>query len=104
MKKVINYLYGECAETSHLRARCLASADWAVSEAIVEELDFPCKLVIKAQDNGHGLLSGGVMRACDLYIHIGDKLAQASDAASLLQEDSSSRVLSSCEVLFECCC
>ena len=52
-KEVVNYLYGNMRETSHLRDRCPQPANWMVAEMLADELDYPCKVVIKTQDQGH---------------------------------------------------
>lgn len=74
MQRVIDHMYGFMAATSHLRGRRPAEEDWAAARAITDELDYPCKVVMKAQDQGHWFMSDGVHRVAGLYLHLKDKV------------------------------
>eukprot|EP00873_Tetraselmis_striata_P024050 jgi/Tetstr1/444314/TSEL_032205.t1 len=56
MKDVVHQFYSEDAPISK-RGRCPTPIDWHVAKAVVDELDYPCKVVVKAHDKGHWLLS-----------------------------------------------
>lgn len=69
LKEVVHHLYSEEAPIG-LRARCPSPSDWHVAKAVVDELDYPCKVVVKAQDKGHWLLSDALHRLARLYNHL----------------------------------
>ena len=71
-REVINFMYGSMAETTHLRDRCPLLATWSIAELLVQELDFPCKVVIKAQDQGHWVLSDAIHRCTTLWKDLAD--------------------------------
>ena len=86
-QEVITYMYGESPETTHLRARCPAHVDWDVSQTIVNELEYPCKVIVKAQDKGHWFLSDALNRAAKLYIHVSKGLEKLSEEVSDLEAE-----------------
>ena len=51
-KRSVTHMFGEMDETEDLRERCPSSADWQVAQAIVDVLNYPCQVVVKAQDEG----------------------------------------------------
>lgn len=51
-KDVVNHLYGEMEVTADMRDRCPSALEWATAQAIKDVLDYPCTVVIKAQDKG----------------------------------------------------
>ena len=51
-RAAINHMYGNMEDMRHLRDRNPSSAEWSIANAIVEVLDFPCKLVMKSQAKG----------------------------------------------------
>eukprot|EP00873_Tetraselmis_striata_P025693 jgi/Tetstr1/445957/TSEL_033584.t1 len=69
MKDVVHQLFSEDAPISK-RDRCPTPSDWHVAKAVVDELDFPCKVVVKAHDKGHWLLSDALNRLARLYHHL----------------------------------
>ena len=60
--------------------------------SIVDELDYPCRIVVKSQDQGHWFMSDALSRVAGLYVHLQKVLADAentspeSQAASLAAE------------------
>ena len=89
-KTVVNYLYGNMAETSKLRDRCPQPTTWRVAELVAQELDYPCKVVIKAQDQGHWFLLDAIHRCTALWKHmsvtIAKLIAEAETKESLEEE------------------
>ena len=75
----------ESPETTHLRARCPAHVDKDVSESIVSELQYPCKLVVKAQDTRYVFMSDALNRAAKLYSHVTKGLQTLSEEVSALE-------------------
>mmetsp|Transcript_15293 Transcript_15293/g.39379 ORF Transcript_15293/g.39379 Transcript_15293/m.39379 type:complete len:133 (+) Transcript_15293:216-614(+) len=69
MKDVVHQLFSEDRPISK-RDRCPTPTDWHVAKAVVNELDFPCKVVVKAQDKGHWLLSDALNRLACMYHHL----------------------------------
>ena len=86
-KEVVNYLYGSMRETSHLRDRCPQPANWMVAELLSKELDYPCKVVIKAQDQGHWFLSNAVHRCAMLWKHMSVELSKLQSEEEETQEE-----------------
>eukprot|EP00873_Tetraselmis_striata_P003878 jgi/Tetstr1/424142/TSEL_014750.t1 len=69
MKDVVHQLYSEDAPMSK-RDRCPTPTDWHVAKAVVDELDYQCKVVVKAHDKGHWLLSDALNRLAGLHHHL----------------------------------
>lgn len=44
--------------------------DWAVADAVVQEHEYPCNVVVKAQAKGHWLLSDAIHRLAQLFLHL----------------------------------
>jgi hypothetical protein len=66
-RRVIEYIYGEMAETSHLRTRLPTATKWEVNQAIHDVLHEPCGIVTKAQSqNTHWLLSDAIYSVAKL--------------------------------------
>ena len=86
-KEVVNYMYGTMRETAHLRNRCPQPANWTVAEVLAGELDYPCKVVIKAQDQGHWFLSDVVHMCVMLYKHMSDELDKLLQEEEATQEE-----------------
>ena len=86
-KEVVNYLYGSMRETSHLRDRCPQPANWMVAEMLANELDYPCKVVIKAQDQGHWFLSDAIHRCAMLWNHMCLELSKLEEEEQHTQEE-----------------
>ena len=89
-KHIVNYLYGSMAETSHLRDRCPQPITWRVVELLAQELEYPCKVVIKAQDQGHWFLSDAIHRCTALWKHMSDMMEQlvvAAESEETQEED-----------------
>ena len=86
-KQVVNYLYGSMRETAHLRDRCPQPANWTVAELLAAELDYPCKVVIKAQDQGHWFLSDAVHRCVMLWRHMCEELDKVQHEDDETQEE-----------------
>lgn len=84
-EKVVNYLYGEMKETSHLRDRVPAPMEWSVAKCLVRELEYPCKVVVKSQDKGHWLLSDAMHRMACLYQHLQEGLKESEDTINTWQ-------------------
>ena len=51
-RKAVCHLYGEMEETEDMRDRCPSTVDWQVARAITDVPDYPCSVVVKAQDEG----------------------------------------------------
>jgi CO/xanthine dehydrogenase Mo-binding subunit len=75
-EKVINHLYGEMPKTQNLRDRHPQPVEWSQAKALMKELDYPCKVVVKAQDQGHWYLSYAMHRMVALYKHLLDGLLE----------------------------
>ena len=73
-KGVVDFMYGNMSETRHLRDRCPQPATWTVAELLAKELDYPCKVVVKAQDQGHWFLSDAIHRCANLWKHMSIEL------------------------------
>jgi hypothetical protein len=92
MRDVITFMYSSMMETVQFRKRTPKDEHWLVAKVIVDELDYPCKIVLKSQDQGHWFMSDALYRVADLYLHLKEKLVEAeyispeSQAASLLAE------------------
>ena len=80
-KCIVDYLYGSMGGTSHLRDWCPQPATWRVVELLAKELDYPCKVVIKAQDQGHWYLSDAIHRCTSLWKHMTVKIKELIDEA-----------------------
>mmetsp|Transcript_30298 Transcript_30298/g.85613 ORF Transcript_30298/g.85613 Transcript_30298/m.85613 type:complete len:161 (+) Transcript_30298:2101-2583(+) len=57
-----------------------SSRDWEVGEKVFEVLDYPCMLVLKAQDKGHWLLPHAVHNLCRLFVAGRDRRQQLDEA------------------------
>ena len=82
-EQVVNYLYGEMPETEHLRDRHPHPVEWSQAKVLVRELDYPCKVVVKAQDQGHWYLSDAMHRMVALYKHLTDGVLELEIAPTL---------------------
>ena len=89
-REVVNYMYNSMPETAHLRDRCPQPAAWAVAELLARELDYPCKVVIKAQDQGHWFLSDAVHRCAMMWKHLSDELDKLHEVEEQTQEEDDS--------------
>ncbi len=86
-KEVVNYMYGTTRETSHLRDRCPQPAIWAIAEMLAGELNYPCKVVIKAQDQGHWYLTDDIHMCVLLHKHMSDELSKLQQDEESTQEE-----------------
>jgi len=75
-EKVINHLYGGMPETQNLRDRHPQPVEWSQAKAFMKELDYPCKVVVKAQDQGQWYIFDAMHKMVALYKHLLDGLLE----------------------------
>ena len=77
MEKAVNYMYGEMPATAHLRDRVPSPTEWSVAHMLQKELDYPCRVVVQTQDQGHWMMSDAMHRMGSLHQYMRQKLVEA---------------------------
>ena len=83
MRDVITFMYSSMMETVQFRKRTPQDEHWLVAKVIVDELDYPCRIVVKSQDQGHWFMSDALSMVAGLYVYLQEVLADAENTSSL---------------------